>query len=65
MKIYLDKASIITAYTVAHLHVDNEIIYSVIYISPFTNDNVILIYKILHTVCSLRVAKHIRQNMLE
>jgi len=56
MKIFLDKASIITADTVAHLQVDIEIIYSVIYISPFTNDNLIYI-KLLCTVCSIRVAK--------
>ena len=41
MKISLDKANIITADTAAHLHVDIEIIYSVIYISQFTNDYVI------------------------
>ena len=32
MKNFLDKAGIITADTVAHLHVDIVIIYSVIYI---------------------------------
>jgi hypothetical protein len=44
MKIFLGKAGKITADTVAHLHVDNVIIYSVIYIAPFTNDD-ICIYK--------------------
>ena len=44
MKIFLDKASIITAYIITHLHVDNEIIYSLIYTSQFTNDDVIYIY---------------------
>ena len=46
MKTFLAKASKITADTVAHLHVDIVIIYSVIYISPFTNDVVIYIYKV-------------------
>jgi len=42
MKTFLD---IITSDTAAHLHMDIEIIYSVIYISPFTNDDVLYIYK--------------------
>jgi hypothetical protein len=37
MKTFLDMAGIITADTVADLHVDIVIIYSVIYISTFTN----------------------------
>jgi hypothetical protein len=40
MKTILDKASIITVGTVAHLQVDIVIIYSVIYISPFNNDDI-------------------------
>ena len=46
MKTFLD---IITADTAVHLHVDIEIIYSVIYISPFTNDDVLYIYTHTHT----------------
>jgi hypothetical protein len=38
MKAFLGMTSIITAGTVPHLHMDNVIIYSVIYISAFTND---------------------------
>ena len=34
----LVEAGIISLYTAAHLHVDIVIIYSVTYISPFTND---------------------------
>ena len=41
MKTFSDKASIITADRAAHLQVDIVIIYSVIYISQFTNDYVI------------------------
>ena len=39
--ILLVEVCIITVYTVAHLHVVIVIIHSVIYISPFTNDDVI------------------------
>ena len=39
--ILLVEVCIITVYTVAHLHVVIVIIYSVMYISPFTNDDVI------------------------
>ena len=36
--ILLVEVCIITVYTVAHLNVDIVIIYSVMYISPFTSD---------------------------
>jgi len=48
MKTFLDKASIITADTAGHLHVDIVIVYSVIHISQFTNDYVI------YDACSVR-----------
>ena len=39
--ILLVEVCIVTVYTVAHLHVVIVIIYSVMYISPFTNDDAI------------------------
>ena len=66
MQTLLAEVGLITLYTVAHLYVDIVIIYSVMYILPFTNDNVLYIYiKPLCAVCSLRMAKYISQNMLE
>jgi len=50
MRTFLGKAGIITADTVAHLHRDTVIIYSVLYISPFTNDDDIYIYKIVYSM---------------
>jgi len=44
MQTLLVEAGIITLYTVAHLQVDSVIIYSVMYISPFTNYDVLYIY---------------------
>ena len=43
MHTFLVEAGIINLYTVAHLQVDVVLIYSVMYISPFTNDDVIYI----------------------
>jgi len=40
----IDKARIITTDTISYLHVDIVKHYSVIYISPFTNDNIKYIY---------------------
>ena len=52
MKNILNKASIITGDTVAHLHVDIVIIYSVIRISPFTHDDIyIYIYIYIYNLC--------------
>jgi len=49
MKIFLDKAGIITADIVLHLHVVIVTIYSVIYISPFTNYDDVYIYIYIYT----------------
>jgi len=59
MKTFLD---IITADIAAHLHVDIEIIYSVIYISPFTNDDVLYIY--IHTHTYIHIYKTSVYNVL-
>ena len=43
MQIFLVEAGIIMLYNVAHFHVNIEIIFSVMHISPFTNDSIIYI----------------------
>ena len=53
MRTFLGKAGIITADTVAHLHVDIWIIYSAIYISPFTNDKVLYIHNFNYQIHSV------------
>ena len=68
MQTLLAEVGLITLYTVAHLYVDIVIIFSVMYILPFTNDKVLYIYIYIYplcAVCSLRTAKYISQNMLE
>ena len=45
--ILLVEVCIITVYTVAHLHVDILIIYSLMYISPFTNYIIYMKYCVL------------------
>ena len=44
MQTVLCEAGLITLYIVAHLHMDIVIIYTVMYILPFTNDNILYIY---------------------
>jgi hypothetical protein len=43
MQILLVEAGIIMLYKVAHFHVNIKIIFSVMHISPFTNDSIIYI----------------------
>jgi len=62
METLLVEAGIIMLFKVAHFHLNIKIIYSVMYISPFTND--IIYIKHLFAVCSLKTATYISQHIL-